>query len=41
VNGQPVGSAEELARLVEKAKGRIALLIQRGDNRLFVPIRAG
>lgn len=41
VNGQPVGSAEELARLVEKAKGRIALLIQRGDNRLFVPIRVG
>ena len=41
VNGQPVGSAEELARLVEKAKGRVALLIQRGDNRLFVPIRAG
>ena len=41
VNGQPVGSAEELARLVEKAKGRVALLIQRGDNRLFVPIRIG
>lgn len=41
VNGQPVGSAEELARLVEKAKGRVALLVQRGDNRLFVPIRAG
>ncbi|MBL8468132.1 DegQ family serine endoprotease [Methyloversatilis discipulorum] len=41
VNGQPVGSAEELAKLVEKAKGRIALLIQRGDNRLFVPIRVG
>lgn len=41
VNGQPVGSAEELAKLVEKAKGRIALLIQRGDNRLFVPIRLG
>jgi serine protease Do len=41
VNGQPVGSAEELARLVERAKGRVALLIQRGDNRLFVPIRAG
>lgn len=41
VNGQPVGSAEELARLVERAKGRVALLIQRGGNRLFVPIRTG
>jgi serine protease Do len=39
VNGQPVGTAEELSRLIEKAKGRIALLVQRGDNRLFVPIR--
>ncbi|WP_018411873.1 DegQ family serine endoprotease [Methyloversatilis thermotolerans] len=39
VNGQPVGSAEELSRLIEKAKGRVALLVQRGDNRLFVPIR--
>ncbi|MBU0602394.1 MAG: DegQ family serine endoprotease [Gammaproteobacteria bacterium] len=41
VNGQPVGSAEELARLVDRARGRVALLIQRGDNRLFVPIRIG
>ncbi|WP_374337135.1 DegQ family serine endoprotease [Methyloversatilis sp.] len=41
VNGQPVGSADELAKLLEKARGRVALLIQRGDNRLFVPIRAG
>ncbi len=41
VNGQPVGSAEELAKLLERAKGRIALLIQRGENRLFVPIRIG
>jgi len=41
VNGQPVGSAEEMARLVERAKGRLALLIQRGDARLFVPIRLG
>jgi serine protease Do len=41
VNGQPVGTAEELARLVERARGRVALLIQRGANRLFVPIRVG
>lgn len=41
VNGQPVGTADELAKLLEKARGRVALLIQRGDNRLFVPIRAG
>jgi serine protease Do len=30
-----------MARLVERAKGRLALLIQRGDARLFVPIRLG
>jgi serine protease Do len=41
VNGRAVGSAEELAKLVEQARGRVALLVQRGDTRLFVPIRVG
>jgi len=26
---------------VEKSKGHIALLIQRGETRLFVPVRVG
>jgi hypothetical protein len=26
---------------VEKSKGHIALLIQRGDSQIFVPVRVG
>ena len=40
-NGSPVNSADELRSAVEKSKGHIALLIQRGDSRLFVPVRVG
>jgi serine protease Do len=40
-NGTPVTSAEELRSLVEKSKGHIALLIQRGDAQIFVPVRVG
>ena len=40
-NGAPVNNAEELRGAVEKSKGHIALLIQRGDTRLFVPGRVG
>ena len=40
-NGSPVNSADELRSAVEKSKGHIALLIQRGDTRLFVPVRVG
>src|SRR5881227_453678 len=40
-NGSPVHDAEELRSAVEKSKGHIALLIQRGDARLFVPVRVG
>jgi serine protease Do len=40
-NGAPVGSADELRGAVEKSKGHVALLIQRGDTRLFVPVRVG
>jgi hypothetical protein len=36
-----VANAEELKSAVEKSKGHIALLIQRGDTRLFVPVRVG
>jgi serine protease Do len=40
-NGSPVTNAEELRGAVEKSKGHVALLIQRGDTRLFVPVRVG
>jgi serine protease Do len=40
-NGAPVANAEELRGAVEKSKGHVALLIQRGDTRLFVPVRVG
>jgi hypothetical protein len=36
-----VGSSEDLKSAVEKSKGHIALLIQRGETRLFVPVRVG
>jgi serine protease Do len=40
-NGAPINNAEDLRGAVEKSKGHIALLIQRGDARLFVPVRVG
>jgi len=40
VNGEPVKSAEQLRDLV-KDHQKLALLIQRGNDRLFVPIQAG
>ena len=40
-NGAPVSSAAQLREAVEKSKGHIALLIQRGDTQLFVPVQVG
>ena len=40
-NGSRVASAEDLRSAVEKSKGHIALLVQRGDSQLFVPVRVG
>jgi serine protease Do len=40
-NGSNVTSAEQLRSAVEKSKGHIALLIQRGETRIFVPVRVG
>jgi serine protease Do len=40
-NGAPITSVEQLKGAVEKSKGHIALLIQRGDTRIFVPVRVG
>jgi serine protease Do len=41
VNGEPVSSAEQLRALVTKASKRVALLIQRGEATLFVPVDLG
>ena len=40
-NGVAVSSVEDLRNAVEKSKGHIALLVQRGDARIFVPVRVG
>lgn len=41
VNGNPVKSADDLRSLTEKAGKNIALLIQRDQSRLFVPLHIG
>ena len=41
VDGTPVNSAAELRELVHQHDRQIALLIQRGDNRIFVPVALG
>jgi serine protease Do len=38
-NGQRVGTVEQLRGAVEKSRGHVALLIQRGDTRIFVPVQ--
>jgi serine protease Do len=40
-NGAPVTSVDDLRNAVDKSKGHIALLIQRGEARIFVPVRVG
>ncbi|HEX6509390.1 MAG TPA: PDZ domain-containing protein, partial [Chloroflexota bacterium] len=40
-NGAAVSSVADLRSAVEKSKGHVALLVQRGDARLFVPVRVG
>ena len=41
VNGKPVGSVEQVRELVARADKSVALLIQRGDQRIFIPVRLG
>ncbi len=40
-NGAKVSSPADLSGAVEKSKGHVALLVQRGDQQLFVPVRVG
>ena len=37
-NGKPVSSVEDLRKAVVNSKDHIALLVQRGEGRLFVPV---
>ena len=41
VNGTPVDSVAQVRAAVAKADKSIALLIQRGDAQIFVPVRLG
>jgi serine protease Do len=41
VNGKPVSSVDQVRSLVGKATKSVALLIQRGDDKIFIPVRIG
>ena len=41
VDGTPVHSVAQLRALVQDHSKQIALLIQRGDSRIFVPVALG
>ena len=41
INGEPITKSEQLRALVAKAGKRIAVLIERGDARIFVPVDLG
>jgi serine protease Do len=41
VNGTPVTTVEQVKTAVEKSQKSVALLIQRGGDKIFVPVRIG
>jgi serine protease Do len=41
VDGTPVQSVAQLRKMLQEHNKQVALLIQRGDNRLFVPVTLG
>lgn len=41
INGVPVKNIEQVRATVAKAEKSVALLIQRGDNKIFVPVNLG
>ena len=41
INNQTVASAADLQRLLPRSKGSVALLVQRENQRLFIPLRIG
>ena len=40
-NGKEVASVEDLRKIVKKSDKHVALLVQRGDTQIFVPVAAG
>ena len=41
INGESVTSVDQLRRMAEGAKGKVALLIQRAEARMYVPLNLG
>jgi serine protease Do len=41
VNGTPVTTVDQVKAAVTKSQKSVALLIQRGEDKIFVPIRLG
>ena len=41
VNGVPSTSVEQVRSAIAKADKSVALLVQRGDSRMFVPVHVG
>jgi serine protease Do len=41
VNGKPVSSVAQVREMVNKSTKSVALLIQRGNDRIFIPVRIG
>src|SRR5262249_33502980 len=41
INGVAAKSVDDARKVVEKADKSVALLIQRGEDRIFVPVRIG
>jgi serine protease Do len=41
VNGKPVRKVDELRTAIESAKGRVAVLVERNGQRMFVPVQIG
>ena len=41
VNGQPIGEVEQLRGIIAKSGKKAAILIERGDSRIFVPVDLG
>ncbi|MBS1139327.1 MAG: Peptidase Do [Proteobacteria bacterium] len=41
VNGQPIGNVDQLRGIIAKSGKKAAILIERGDSRIFVPVDLG
>jgi serine protease Do len=41
VNGKPVASVAQVRDVVKKSAKSVALLVQRGDEKIFIPVRIG